>query len=73
MPLSANGIWSHWKRIALRIGAVQARVILALLYFVVAAPFALLARLNAKAVFSSGWQPRPPADLPHKDAARRQF
>ncbi len=37
-------IWEAWKKIAFRIGLVQSRVLLTILYFVIVAPFALVVK-----------------------------
>ncbi len=37
-------LWEQWKRIARRIGDVQARVLLILFYFVILAPFGMVVR-----------------------------
>ena len=37
-------IWEGWKKIAFRIGLVQSRVLLTILYFLVVAPFALVVK-----------------------------
>jgi hypothetical protein len=38
-------LWLWWKKSAHKIGNCQARVILSLFYFIVAAPFALVVKL----------------------------
>jgi hypothetical protein len=70
-------LWQRWKVIALKIGDVQARLILGLLYFLLVGPIALVRRLMAdplglrRALRGRHWIPRPPAD-PSLDAARKQ-
>jgi lipopolysaccharide/colanic/teichoic acid biosynthesis glycosyltransferase len=71
-------LWEAWKAIARRVGDVQARIILAVFYFVVLAPFALLVRLTSDPLALTsrsrrGWPKRvepPGTDL---ERARRQF
>jgi hypothetical protein len=61
-----------------RIGDVQARILLTILYFTLVAPFALIVRwttdpLTLKAATPRGWHVRTaPAD-PVLDQARKQF
>jgi hypothetical protein len=61
-----------------KIGDVQARVLLTILYFTLVAPFALIVRwtsdpLTLKATTPRGWHVRTaPAD-PELDQARKQF
>ena len=59
----AKNLWRRWKALAHRIGDFQARVILAIFYFVVLAPFAALLRwtsdpLVIAASDARGWQER---------------
>jgi hypothetical protein len=69
--------WRGWTRIARRIGDVQARLLLALIYFAIVPPFALLVRLTADPLALSagrphGWRPRD-RELPSSlGEARRQ-
>ena len=77
LPSLGRRLWEGWKRTAHRIGNVQAKVILGLLYFLVVGPVALVRRLVADPLGrrwtpgSTYWHPRPPgADT--LDAARRQ-
>ena len=56
-------LWEQWKRIARRIGDVQARVLLMIFYLVVLAPFALIVRwatdpLAIKPGTPRGWRTR---------------
>jgi hypothetical protein len=41
-----KNLWAGWKRIARRIGDFQARLILALFYFIILSPFSLLVRIS---------------------------
>jgi hypothetical protein len=69
--------WGAWKRVAARIGDVQARVLLSIFYFVVLGPFALLLRwrsdpLAIKPGAPTGWRPRSePAEAPLQRARRQ--
>jgi hypothetical protein len=70
-------LWQGWKRIAHKIGDVQARVLLTVFYFLIVAPFALAIRffadpLSLKPRTAKGWRPRPPAARA-LEQARRQF
>lgn len=73
----ARRAWERWKVIAQRIGDVQARVILGLLYFLLVGPVALVRRIVAdplglrRHAGPSYWTARPPADSTI-EAARRQ-
>jgi hypothetical protein len=70
-------IWEHWKVIAEKIGSVQARLILSLLYCVILGPVALVRRVVADPLglrWGAGqtyWIPRPTAEVT-LDSARRQ-
>lgn len=53
-------LWNRWKRFAKKVGDVQARFILTVLYFVLIAPFALIVRwaadpLSIKPNVHRGW------------------
>ncbi len=70
--------WARWKRFGRRVADVQAWVILLLVYFVVSAPFVLIARLvrgrfGAVPRGGSGfWSARPRTE--HTvDALTRQY
>ncbi len=70
-------LWNGWKIFAEKVGAVQSRLLLVLLYFVVVAPFALFVKafkdpLRIKRGGGSNWIDRPyqPHDL---EGSRRQF
>ncbi|TMI74534.1 MAG: hypothetical protein E6H05_08050 [Bacillati bacterium ANGP1] len=67
-----------WRTVARKIADVQSRVILALMYFVVMAPFALPIRLFRDPLElrrAPGWHPLPPdgESTPAVTAARQQF
>lgn len=56
-------LWEWWRRVARRLGDVQARLLLTLFYFVIFGPFALIVRwrsdpLAIKAGTLQGWRPR---------------
>lgn len=73
MPVENDSLLSRWKRFAHRIGAFQARLLFALLYLTVVAPFAFIARWTADSFRSSAWVPHPETEESVRDAARRQF
>jgi len=67
-----------WRTVARKIADVQSRLILALMYFVVMAPFALPIRLFRDPLElrrAPGWHPLPPdgESTPAVTAARQQF
>jgi hypothetical protein len=70
--------WSKWRAVSKKAGDVQARVILTIFYFTVAAPFGLVrTHLNdplqiKKRNRPRSWHPRHTRDLTLDDA-RRQF
>jgi hypothetical protein len=71
-------LWEGWKRIARRIGDVQARVLMTLFYFLCLAPFGLAVRwgtdpLAIKPGHPRGWRSRSAEAGPELDRARRQF
>jgi len=73
-----RSLWEWWKRVARRIGDMQARVLLTLFYFVVIGPFALVVRwasdpLAIKAGTPRGWQPRTDNEGTAMEQATRQF
>lgn len=70
-------LWAGWKRVARKIGAFQARVILALFYFLAFWPFALAVGwgsdpLEIKPKTPKGWRPRAPETGSPMDRALRQ-
>jgi hypothetical protein len=70
-------VWEGWKRLARRIGDVQARVLLTAFYFTVLAPFALVLRwrgdpLAIRPGAPTGWRRREePAGTPLEQARRQ--
>lgn len=78
MPQSLVTLWRRWKIVAEKIGHFQARVVLAVLYFVVVAPFALGVRFFLdplrirKQAAGSNWREFSRQTLTLEDA-RKQF
>jgi len=70
-------LWEAWKVVARKIGDLQARVIMALIYFGLVGPIALLRRLGADPLGlrrkprATYWHQRPPA-AESLDVAGRQ-
>lgn len=69
--------WSRWRELSRKAGELQARIILTIFYFTLAAPFALVRRradpLRIRAANQPrAWLPRQTRDLTLEDA-RRQF
>ena len=70
-------LWEGWKLLAEKIGTVQAKLILGLLYFVIVGPIALVRRLWAdslglrRTAAATYWSPRPHS-APTLEEARRQ-
>ena len=69
--------WAAWQEIAIAIGDFQARLLLSVFYFSIAAPFGLITRLLADPLrlrrhAASNWAKRrpPDSDLP---SARHQY
>ncbi len=71
-------LWAQWKRFAQKLGDLQARLILTLIYFLVLGPFGLIVSglrdpLKVKRPpQTSIWLPRPP-ESGSLENARRQF
>jgi hypothetical protein len=75
---SVRSLWTWWKRVAQRIGDVQARVLLTFLYFVIFAPFALAVRwgtdsLAIKTGTPRGWCSYDSGKDRQMESASRQF
>ena len=71
-------IWGVWKRIAFRIGLVQSRLLLTILYFIVVAPFALVVKtfrdpLNLRCGDPASFFVEKDLHLHMIDDARRQY
>jgi hypothetical protein len=74
---SVRSFWTWWKRVAKRIGDVQARVLLTFLYFIIFAPFALAVRwgtdpLAIKTGTPRGWRPKDSGEDCLMECATRQ-
>jgi len=73
-----RAVWNIWKRVAKRIGEIQARVLLLLFYFIVFGPAALLVRLRSdplalKAGARRGWRTVAELEGSALERASRQF
>ena len=73
-----KSLWQAWKRLALKIGGFQARVLLSIFYGFLLAPFALAVRwrsdpLAIKPGSPKGWRDRPEREGPTLERARNQF
>lgn len=71
-------LWDWWKRVARRLGDLQARLVLALFYFTVLTPFALALRwladpLAIKKRSPSGWRVKGSPSADPLRWAERQF
>ena len=70
-------VWERWKVIAQKIGDLQARLILGLLYFILLGPVALVRRLNTDPLglcrtgAQTYWVARPTTEVT-LETARRQ-
>jgi len=76
-PGAVRTVWKWWKRVARRIGDIQARVLLIFFYFVLLGPFALAVRwgsdpLMIKTGTPRDWCPRADKDGTPMESARRQ-
>lgn len=73
---AARAAWRWWTRVARRIGDVQARILLTVFYYVILAPFALVARpsdpLSIRPGAARGWRPREAPAGSLTERARRQ-
>jgi len=71
-------LWKGWLVVARKIGYFQSQVILALVYFVVIAPFALAVRLFSDPLRLHGnpswrWLPREGQCTPRESSVKQQF
>ena len=70
-------IWEGWKRVAKKIGDFQARIILAVFYFVILAPFSLLVRASDPLTIGNktpkGWHAKKLDPADPKAKAIRQW
>lgn len=74
----ARRLWHAWQRIGRKIGDVQARALLVVVYFTFVMPFALIVRwaadpLALKPGTPHGWWPRAADRGEPVERARRQF
>lgn len=72
-----RSLWDSWKRVARRIGDLQARILLTVFYYAILGPFALVLRwrsdpLGIKPGGERGWRARPDPRGTPLDQARRQ-
>jgi len=77
-PAASRGrrLWEGWKRIARRIGDVQARVMLTIFYVVIVTPFALAVRAFSDPMrfdAAPSWLPKDSPDVDTATYARRQY
>jgi hypothetical protein len=77
-PSRLSRLWEGWKRVAKKIGDVQARIILTLFYIFVVGPFALAIRwfgdpLAIKVGASNGWRRRTSNEPVSIERAAQQF
>jgi hypothetical protein len=76
LTLSLRRIWEAWKKLARRIGELNSRVLLTLLYVVLLMPFGLGLRLVADPLrrrkpVASNWIPRTEAPAALGEARRQ--
>jgi hypothetical protein len=75
-PSLVRTLWEGWKRVAKRIGDVQARIRLILFYCIIFAPFALVVRWGTDPLsLKTGmhWRSRDGATGSPMEHASRQF
>jgi hypothetical protein len=77
-PSTWRNLWEGWKRVARKIGDVQARIILTLFYIFIVGPFALVIRwfadpLGIKEGARKGWHPRTAHGAVSLERASQQF
>jgi hypothetical protein len=77
-PSVLRSLWEGWKRVAKRVGELQARVLLTFFYFIVLSPFALAIRrrsdpLCLKVGTLRGWQIKDSGSGVPLERATRQF
>jgi hypothetical protein len=71
-----RALWEWWKRVAKRIGDVQARILLTVFYFLILAPFALVVRWGMDPLAiktASGWRSKEGTPGNPLERASRQF
>ncbi|PYV27211.1 MAG: hypothetical protein DMG24_05160 [Acidobacteria bacterium] len=74
----ARRLWQGWKRVAKKIGDLQARVLLGVFYFVLVWPFALAVKwvsdpLAIRPGTQRGWRAKVSGAGEGLERARRQF
>ena len=72
MSRGANSVWTLCKSIAVKIGNLQLRIIIAVLYFVVLLPFSMLSKLGENPLRTGGWRPREQTKHDPRENALRQ-
>ena len=72
MSRGADSVWTLCKSIAAKIGNLQLRIIIALLYFVVLFPFSILSKLGENPLRTGGWRAREQASHDPRENALRQ-
>ena len=73
---SMRALWEGWKRVAKRIGDVQARALLTIFYFLILAPFALVVRWGMDPLAiktAAGWCSKEGGSGHTLEQASRQF
>jgi hypothetical protein len=71
-----RALWEGWKRVAKRIGDVQARILLTIFYFLILAPFALVVRWRMDPLAiktAAGWRSKEVTPGTPLERASRQF
>ena len=76
-PSALSRFWDAWKRVARKIGAFQARVVLLVFYFLILWPFALAVKwgsdpLEIKPKTPKRWRPKAHEDGSAMARAMRQ-
>lgn len=70
---ATDTIWLRWRPVAHRVASVQARVVLAVVYYTILAPFAAILRVTANPFRAAGWHEHETPKAPESEAARNQF
>jgi hypothetical protein len=71
-------LWAAWKAFGRKIGDIQSRLLLSVVYFSVLAPFGFAVRiatdpLAIKPRTPKGWRARPPGQEASRERALEQF
>ncbi len=74
----AGTLWSRWKILALKVGAFQSRMFLALFYFLVIPPFAAITKIFSDPLGlnkspSAKWHPKEARREDAFHESKRQF